>query len=169
MSRNVLMISTMEGAAACARAIAAQLGLEVEVAASRGAALAALRQSEFGVVVVEESLVEGNAEWADQVWVLAGLAMPLQVNFAISGCARLGREVKAALVRREGEQANARRAAALELENELKTTVTGLLLESELVLREPAVPASLHPKLRHLVELAGDLRERLRSPAENRV
>jgi len=43
--------------------------------------------------------------------------------------------------------------------------VTGLLLESQLALREPAIPASLEPKLRHLVELAGALRERLRGPA----
>jgi hypothetical protein len=48
------------------------------------------------------------------------------------------------------------------LEKELKTSVTGLLLESELVLREPATPISLQPRLRHLVELAVVLRERLR-------
>ena len=100
--------------------------------------------------------------WADLVWQNAGLALPVQMNFAISGSARLGREIKAALVRREGEHALARRAAAREIENELKTSVTGLLLESELALREPAGSATLEPKLRHLVELAGSLRERLR-------
>ena len=55
----------------------------------------------------------------------------------------------------------ARRAATAEIENDLRTSVTGLLLESELALREPAIPPSLAPKLRHLVELAGDLRDRL--------
>jgi hypothetical protein len=122
-----------------------------------------LRRQQFGVVVVEESLVEGDPEWADQVWKQAGLAMPVLVNFAIAGCARLGREVKAALLRREGDKAVARRAAVSEVENELKSTVTGLLLESELVLREPEIPASLEPRLRHLAELAGKLRERLLS------
>jgi hypothetical protein len=92
--------------------------------------------------------------------------MPVQVNFAISGCSRLGREVKAALLRRDGEQAVARRAAVTEIENDLKSAVTGLLLESQLALREPAIPAALEPKLRHLVELAGALRERLRGPSE---
>lgn len=160
------MISSIEGAEHCAQWIAGALGLNVEVAATRKAGLAALRRSEFGVVVVEESLTESDPEWADQVWELAGLAMPVQVNFAISGCARLSREVKAALIRREGEQTVARRAAVTEVENELKSAVTGLLLESQLALREPSVPVALEPKLRHLVELAGALRERLRGDAE---
>ena len=163
MTRDVLIISSMDGAENCARVTAAQVGVRVEVAADKIAAVAALRKSEYGVVVLEESLAERDPEWADQVWELAGLATPVQVNFAVSGCARLAREVRAALLRRAGEQAVARRAVVLEIENELKSTVTGLLLESELVLREPSIPASLEPRLRHMVELAGALRERLRS------
>ena len=55
-----------------------------------------------------------------------------------------------------------------EIENELKSSVTGLMLESELALREASGPAAidvprLDAKLRHLVELAGTLRARLRS------
>lgn len=165
-SRDVLLISTMDGAENCAKWIADQLGLKVEVAATRRAGLVALRRTRFGVVVVEESLAELDPEWADQVWNLTGLAIPMQVNFAISGCARLSREVKAALLRRDGEQTVAHRAAVMEIENDLKSAVTGLLLESELVLSEPTVPASLEPKLRHLVELASVLRERLRGSSE---
>ena len=155
----------MDGAENCARTMAAQLGTEVEVATSRRAGLQALRHEVYMVVVVEESLVEADPVWADLLWSQAGLAMPVQVNFAIAGAARLTREVKAAMQRRDGEQALARRAAAAEIENELKSSVTGLMLESELALREPAGSAMLEPKLRHLVELAGTLRERLRSSA----
>ena len=162
MSRDVLIITTIVGAENCARVIAEQISARVEVATSRKAGLMALRRAEFGVVVVETNLVEADPDWADTLWASAGLAMPVQVNFALSGAARLAREVKAALLRLEGEQALARRTVATEMENELKSSVTGLLLESELALREPAVPASLEPKLRHLVELAGTLRERLR-------
>lgn len=162
MSRDVLIIATIEGAENCARVIAEQISAKVEVATSRRAGLLALRLKSFGVVVVESNLVEADPEWADTLWANAGLAMPLQVNFALSGAARLAREIKAALLRRDGEQALARRTVAAEIEDELKSSVTGLLLGSELVLLEPAVPASLEPKLRHLVELAGTLRERLR-------
>ena len=158
----------MEGAEHCAQWIAGEVRSNVEVASNRRAGLAALRRAEFGVVVVEESLAEADPEWADLIWALAGLAIPVQVNFSISGCARLSREVKAALLRRDGEQAVARRAATTEIENDLKSAVTGLLLESQLALDEPAVPPSLEPKLRHLVELAGALRERLRGASESR-
>jgi hypothetical protein len=162
---DILLISRLEGLENCARVLEQQLGGLVEVAAGSTEGLSALRRREFGVVVVEESLVEADPAWADQLWSQLGFAVPLQINFAISGCARLGREVKAALARRDGEQAVARRAVATELEDELKSSLTGLLLQSELALREPAVPASLEPKLRHVVELAGSIRDRLRRKA----
>lgn len=161
VTRNVLMIAAMEGVENCVRYLREHLGTDVELATTRREGLAALKRVEFGVVVVEEGLAEGDPRWADQVWAQAGLAVPVQMNFAISGCARVGREVRAALARRDGEEAIARRAVTSELQNELKSSLTGLLLQSELALREPSVPAALEPKLRHMVELAGAIRERL--------
>ena len=166
MHRNVLIISTMEGAENCAHAVEEQVHASVEVASTRQAALLALRRQEFSIVVVEESLAESDAAWAAQIWELSGLAFPLQVNFAISGSARVAREIKAAFARRAGEQAIARQSVARDIENELKSSVTGLLLESELVLREPSVTAALRPRLRHLVEHASALKERLRGASE---
>jgi hypothetical protein len=101
---------------------------------------------------------------AELLWKHSGLAVPLQINFALLGCARLGREVKAALARREQEQSLAMRAATSIIENELKSTVTGLLLQSELALAEPAVPPHLATKLKMMVELAGTLRRQLERP-----
>ncbi len=163
LSRDVLVIATFVGAENCALAIESQVGSRVELATSRRAGLAALRRSSFGVVVVEESLAESDLEWADALWQSLGTAMPIQANFAISGTARLTREVRSALARRDGEQVIVRRVVTEEIENDLKTSLTGLLLQSELALREPAVPPGLEPKLRSLVELAGAIRERLRT------
>ncbi len=162
---DVLLIAQIEGLESCARALEQQIGGLVEVAPGRSEGLSAVRRRDFGVVAIEECLAESDPAWADQIWSELGFAVPLRVNFAISGCARLGREVKAALARREGEQAVARRAVATELEDELKSSLTGLLLQSELALREPAVPLTLEPKLRHMVELAGAIRDRLRKKA----
>ena len=164
--QNVLMISMMDGAENCARVLSDQLQVNVELATSRKAGLTALRCGVFGVVVLDESLVESDPAWGNLVWESAGMALPLQVNFAISGSVRLGRELKAALARREGEHQQAWRAATRQLENELKSSVTGLMLESELALLEPAMSPALEPKLRHLVELAGNLRERLRNSGD---
>lgn len=162
---TVLLIAGIEGLEQCACALEQQIDVLVKVASGRREGLAAVRQLDFGVVVVEECMAEGDPVWADQLWSHLGSALPLQINFAISGSARLGREVKAALARRDGEQAIARRAVATELEDELKSSLTGLLLQSELALREPAVPSSLEPQLRQMVELAGAIQDRLRRRA----
>jgi signal transduction histidine kinase len=156
-----------DGVENCARLLEQELRVKVEFAATRRDGLTALRRGEFGVVVVEEALAESDTAWAQQVWELARFAVPLQLNFAISGCARVGREVKAALTRRDGEQAMARRAVASEMESGLRTSLTGLLLQSELALQEPSVSATLAPKLRHVVELAGAIRDRLRTESLN--
>jgi len=166
MSGNILIISTMQGMEQCAASISQETKTEIQVATTRRAGLAALRRAEFSVVVVEEGLAEGDPEWADQVWNNASMAMPLQLNFGISGCARLSREIRAALARRIADKNLARKAAAFDIANELKSPITGLLLESELALRDPGVTPALAPKLRHLVELAGAIRERLRDEAQ---
>ena len=131
---SILMVTGIEGARNCAAVVGAQLGMEVEVAEGRKAALAALRRREFSAVVVDETMAECDPAAAETIWEHAGLAIPLQINFALSGAARLIREIRAALHRREREQTLARRAAAAAIETELKSTVAGLLLHSQLAL-----------------------------------
>jgi signal transduction histidine kinase len=144
------------------------LGTDVEVAEGRKTALAALRRKEFDAVVVDETMVECNPASAEAIWEHAGLAIPLQINFALSGAARLIREIRAALHRREREQMLARRAAAAAIESELKTTVAGLLLQSQLALSGSEVPPLLADKLRVMAELAGSLRQQLSAPMQAR-
>jgi hypothetical protein len=164
-SRGVLMITAMPGAENCAAMLTRQLGRDITLSANRRMGLAALRRSEFSVLIVDSALMADDPAGADLLWQHAGLAVPVEINFGISGCARVVREVKAALARRAQESSLARRAAALSIESELKSTVTGLLLQSELALKEPSLSPQLESKLKHLVELAGDLRHRLRPVA----
>ena len=166
---NILMVTGIEGARNCAAVVGAQLGMEVEVAEGRKAALAALRQREFAAVVVDETMAECDPAAAEAIWDRAGLAIPLQINFALSGAARLIRESRAAPHRREREQTLARRAAAAAIENELKTTVAGLLLHSQLALSGSEVPAPVADKLRVVADLAGNLRQQLSAPHQVRT
>ena len=165
---NILMVTGIEGARNCAAVVAAQLGMDVEVVAGRKAALAMLRRREFSAVVVDETMAECDPAAAEAIWEQAGLAIPLQINFALSGAARLIREIRAALHRREREQALARRAAAAAIEEELKGTVAGLLLHSQLALNGGEVPSPLAEKLRMVASLAGNLRQQLSAPLEAR-
>ncbi len=164
---GILMVTGIEGAKNCAGAVSAQVGLDVEVAQGRKAALEALRQREFLVVVVDETIVECDPAAAETIWEHAGLAIPLQVNFAVSGAGRLVREIRAGLRRREREQLLARRAAAAAIETELKSTLAGLLLNSQLALAGNGVPAPVADRLRVVADLAGSLRTRLNTPMVN--
>ena len=165
---SILMVTGIEGARNCADVVGAQLGMEVEVAEGRKAALEALRRREFLAVVVDETMAECDPSAAEAVWDRSGLAIPLQINFALSGAARLIREIRAARRRREREQALARRAAAAAIESELKTTVAGLLLHSQLALSGSEAASPVADKLRMVADLAGSLRQQLNAPIEVR-
>lgn len=166
---NILMVTGIEGARNCADAVGAQLEMAVEVAAGRREALAALRQREFAAVVLDETLAECDPAAADRICECAGLAIPLQINFALSGAARLVREIRAALNRREREQMMARRAASAVMEAELKSTIAGLLLHSQLALSGNEIPPVIAERLRTVADLAGSLRQQISAPPAGRA
>jgi signal transduction histidine kinase len=158
---SILLVTGIEGARNCADVLAKQLDMEVVIGDGRKAALALLRQREFAAVVVDETLAGCDPAAAEAIWDRAGLAIPLQINFALSGAARLVREIRAALHRREREQELARRAAAAAVESELKSTVAGLLLQSQLALSSSDASSPIAERLKMVATLAGDLRRQL--------
>jgi hypothetical protein len=161
---SILIVTGIEGARNCAAVVGAELEMEVEVAEGRKAALTALRRREFAAVVVDETMAECDPAAAETIWERAGLAIPLQVNFALSGAARLTREIRSALHRREREQTLAHRAAAAAIETELKTTLAGLLLNSQLALSGSETASPVAEKLRVVADLATSLRQQLCAP-----
>ena len=161
---SILIVTGVEGARNCAAVVAMQLGMEVEMADGRKAALGALRRREFAAVVVDETMAECDPASAEAIWEHASLAIPLQINFALSGAARLVREIRAALHRREREQTLARRAAAAAIETELNSPVAGLLLHSQLALNGSEISSSAAERMRMVADLAGCLRQQLNSP-----
>jgi DNA-binding NtrC family response regulator len=92
---SILMVTGIEGARNCAEVVGAQLDTEIAVAEGRKEALAALRQSEFAAVLVDETIAECDPAAAEAIWERSGLAIPLQINFAVSGAARIVRELAA--------------------------------------------------------------------------
>jgi hypothetical protein len=163
MPQSILMITAIVGAENCAAVLSKQFGLNVETARSRKEGLAALRRREFAVIVADQSLVEGDGDM-DALLKHAGLAIPLEINFAISGCGRVVREVRAALLRRDREKDLALSAAASSIRSELRDGLAGLLLQSQLALAEPGIPPQLSERLELLLELAATLRQRLDEP-----
>ncbi|HEX4037196.1 MAG TPA: hypothetical protein VHX37_03985 [Acidobacteriaceae bacterium] len=156
-----LIVTAMEDIEETAATVAAHLGLTVEIAGSRAAALRLLGRRAYAVVLVDQILADADVEGADLLWKNAGLAIPLQMNFALAGSARLERELRAALARRQREQQLAAVAAVTELDAELKNAVTGFLLESGLALQEKNLPPEIENRLRRLAGIACQMRDRL--------
>jgi len=165
---SILFVTGIDGARNCADVIGKQLDMEVVIADGRKAALGLLRQREFAAVVVDETVAACDPASAEAIWERSGLAIPMQINFALSGAARLVREIRAALHRREREQELARRAAAVTVEAELKSTVAGLLLQSQLALSTSDAASPVAERLRLVASLASDLRRQLSVGAEAR-
>lgn len=160
MSR-ALMIAAAEGLENCIAELRDGLKLDVEVVTSRRTAMQALTRREFAVLILDQALAESDPEGADLVWKQAGLAVPVQVNFALSNSGRVAREVRAALQRREQEMALSLRAAAAAVDGEVKNAVTAMLLESQLALRGEDLTPAVREKLTTVVQLAESLRRKL--------
>ena len=158
---NILMVTGIDEAKSCAEVVGASLGLQVDAATGRKAALEALRRREYLAVVMDETLAECDPAAAEAIWEHAGLAIPLQINFAVCGAARLVREIRAGLRRRKREQTLSWRVAAEAMETEMKSTVAGLLLNSQLALSGGGVPMATAEKMRKVAELAGELQRQL--------
>jgi hypothetical protein len=159
--KRVLLVSALSSAEQCAAAIMQQLGLDVEVVRGRREAMDALRRENYAAVIVEESLAESDARAAELLWKMTSLAIPMQVNFALTGEARLVRDLRAALARRDQDRDAAERAALAAMQSELRNTVSGLLLQTQLALHESGQAPHLEQRLRLMAELAGNLKQRL--------
>lgn len=164
---TILIVSGVEGVRNCAGVLSKQLEMQVEFASGRRDAVDALRRREFAAVVLDETLAECDPQAAEAIWERSGLAIPMQINFALAGSARIIREIRAALQRRQREQAAARIAAREDITAELKNTVGGLLLQSQLALTEQGLPNHVVQKLRMVEDLAGKLRLQLVAPVSS--
>lgn len=159
----ILVVTSNLAAEECAEALSAATGEEIVMADSLHQAATLLRTDSYLAVVLDQYLVEIAPDEAETVMRHLGTAMPLQVNLAISGSARLAREVRAAVRRRKQEEVVARRAAVSTLQCELNGTVTALLLSCELALGAPGLPVAAVEKLESTHELVKRLRTQLES------
>ncbi len=161
-AHSVLIVTAMADAGDLAGVLSREADVTVQVARSRASALAVLRREAFTIVLVDSLFSQAHPDSMDALWERADLAVPLELHLAELGAVRVTRQVCGILARREREYVLARRLAGLEIEEELRSQVTGLLLQSDLMLREQAVPPTVRERLVTLRELADGLRVRLR-------
>jgi hypothetical protein len=92
----------------------------------------------------------------------------MYANFAISGIDRVTRELRAAVNRHKREVGVARQSAEQMLRNELKGTLTALMLSCELALQAPD-QATVESKVHQVYELAVEMRNKLGITMDDQV
>ncbi len=161
----ILLATSAERAAECSAALHNATGEEVVVAESLARATALLRAEGYLVVVLDQHLVDADPDESLTTIEHLGTAIPVQVNLALSGMERLVRDVQAAMQRRQREEVKARRAAIGNVQSELNSTVTALLLSTEMAKDTPGLPPEAAEKLQAIHELVKKLRWQLGSAA----
>jgi len=157
----ILLIWSSDRAPECSRAIEDTFQQRVHVAATLHEGCEHLRLEEYSAVLVDQWITEVDPAQADYLFHHLGTAVPVFVNFSISGMERVLRELRAAFNRQGRETMLARHNARLGLRNELKDDVTALLLCCGIALDDPALSGSAIARIRRVEEAANQIKSKL--------
>jgi CheY-like chemotaxis protein len=159
----ILLVTTSARARECAAALEQGTGHKTHVAATVPQALHRLEAAEYDALAVDQSLLETDLRALDTLLNRSGMAMPVYVNLGLHGTDRITREVQVALRRLDSEKALAMQSAGRLLSNQLRNNLTGILLISDLALRQK----SSSPDVADKVKSVRDLAERMRGQLGN--
>ena len=159
----LLVITPSAKARTCAQAIQQVTSEETHVAATSSQALARLRAQEYVAVLIDQAFLETEPVESDMVLEHIGTAVPVHVNFAINGMDRVARELRAAQRRHQKQVLLVRQEAQQTLRNELKSTITALLISCEMALQVPNLPSGAESRMRNVHQLAREMRSKLES------
>ncbi len=157
----ILLVTTSSRAKECAAALDQGTGHKTHLAASVPQALSKLRAAEYDGLAIDQSLLEADFRALDTLLNHAGMAIPLYVNLALHSSERVVREVQVALRRADKEKTLAMQTAERVLRNQLRGEVTGILLNSELALRQKSLAPDIAERIQSVRELAEKMRSRL--------
>ncbi|MGA2687305.1 MAG: hypothetical protein ABSE85_04460 [Candidatus Korobacteraceae bacterium] len=157
----ILLVTTSSRARECAAALEQGTGHKTHVASSVPQAVTKMQAAEYDGLAIDQSLLESDFRALDTLLNRCGIAVPLYVNLALHSNERVVREVQVALRRAEKERLMATRTAEQLLRNQLRSQVTGILLNSELALRQKSISPDVAEKVRSVRELAEKMRSQL--------
>ena len=159
----ILLVTTSSRSKECAAALELGTGHKTFVASTVPHALHRLHTAEYDVLIIDQFLVEGDLSGLDSLLNRCGMAMPVYINLALHSTERLVREVQVAMRRIDSERLLAMSSAQKILSDRLKGNLTGILLTSELALRQGGIAPEVAEKVRSVRDLAEKMRTQLGS------
>lgn len=163
----MLLIWSSERAQDCAKSIEHAFQQPVHLVEGLDRACELLKSSTFSAVLLDQWVVEGSPGEVDAVFQHLGNAVPVIVNFAISGIDRVLRSIQAALEYRSREAFLARQSACSTLRCELKDDVTALLLSCGIALQESSLTEAAAERVKKIDEIANQIRRKLLARESN--
>jgi len=160
-SSMILLVTSSIRAQELAERLEHDLAEGVMTTESLAEAAQRLLERDFEAAIIEQWMADEAAEESDALFSRLGLAEPILVNFAVSGLDRILREVRVKLARRRRLLMTMRAEMERQLRNEMKGTITALLVSCELALQSQGLPDVAENKLRTVDELARELSARL--------
>jgi hypothetical protein len=157
----ILLIWSSERAQDCARAIENSFQQPVKVVSSLQEASRSLQSTEFSAALVDQWATEAEPGQADYLVHHLGGAVPVFVNFGVSGMERILRELRAALYRRGRETQLAQQNARIVLWNSFKDDVTALLLCCGVILDDPTLSPGVTVRVQTIEAVANRIKEKL--------
>lgn len=157
----ILMITCVAKAQECAEALQQAAKEPVIVCTALPDALLQLEEKEFSAVVFDLLLLDAQPDEGETVLKHLGSAVPVYLNFAVTGSSRAVRELRGALQRRQREMLAAKNDARQALRHELRETVTALLLSCEMALQVPELPPPAETRMQAVASLAKEVSARL--------
>lgn len=165
LAPTILLITSIVGADNMAEAVSERAGVIVELVRSRRAALASLRRYSFDAVMIDATLPDGEATPTDLLWQNVGDALPIEIDLRALGASGIARMLRGMLTRRDQMEVQVREQVTRSLAEQMRGPITGLLLQSDLMLRDQELTPTIAAKVRAMRDLADDLRVRLRPGA----
>jgi DNA-binding NtrC family response regulator len=157
----ILLVTPSARGQQCVDTLKGATGVETVWAQNLQEASSRLREQTFSAVVIDQFLLDTEPEESGNTIEHLGTAFPVYINFAVTNLERLVRDVRSALHRRKREETAARRVVSEQMRNEMRDTITALLLSCELAMGVPDVPVTAAEKIRSIDNLARELRLRL--------
>ena|SRR6478672_11608933 len=157
----LLVITPSAKARGSIQAIQEVTSEETHVVATSSQALARLRAREYVAVLIDQAFLETEPVESDMVLEHIGKAVPVHVNFAINGADRVSRELRVAMLRHKKQVQLVQQEVQEAMRNELKSTITALLLSCEMALQLPNLPSGAESRMRTVRDLAQEMRLKL--------
>ncbi len=132
----------------------------IEILGSYAEATAALGQRHYSAIIIDDDIAKADAPGDSRFRKACGSVPPVCLDFSVSHPEEILRQL-AKIVSNTRAERLAARVAASRLREQLRSSLTGILLSSELAMAVPELPRAAQVKIKFVHDLAQGMSRQL--------